>query len=206
MSARSSASSARNTEWCSVPASVRDGRRMPAVSRNLRGPSSVSSSVSMASRVVPGMSWTMERSSPMMRLNSVDLPALGLPTRATCGTPAWSVPAGRVSRRCRLGWRSRRGRRASSRADGGVLNLNGRPGSALIGAHRPEDHLVQQVAGAPAVCGAHRPRVAQAETDEIPNRRLPGLVVDLVRYEHDGGARPPHDSGRRQVLRRSRRW
>ena len=39
----------------------------------------------MLSRVVPGRSWTTERSSPMIRLNSVDLPTLGRPTMATEG-------------------------------------------------------------------------------------------------------------------------
>ena len=37
----------------------------------------------MASRVVPGTSCTMARSSPISRLNSVDLPALGRPTSTT---------------------------------------------------------------------------------------------------------------------------
>ena len=37
----------------------------------------------MASRVVPGRSCTMARSSPISRLNSVDLPALGRPTSTT---------------------------------------------------------------------------------------------------------------------------
>ena len=56
---------------------------MPAVSTNTIGPSSVSTSVSIASRVVPGRSCTTERSSPTSRLNSVHLPTLGRPTIAT---------------------------------------------------------------------------------------------------------------------------
>ena len=40
----------------------------------------------MLSRVVPGRSWTTERSSPISRLNRVDLPTLGRPTMATDGT------------------------------------------------------------------------------------------------------------------------
>ena len=39
--------------------------------------------IGAAGLVVPGMSWTTERSSPMRRLNSVDLPTLGRPTSAT---------------------------------------------------------------------------------------------------------------------------
>ena len=40
--------------------------------------------------VVPGMGETMERSSPTMRLRSVDLPTLGRPMMATCvGRSAW---------------------------------------------------------------------------------------------------------------------
>ena len=45
--------------------------------------------VSMESRVVPGRSWTTERSSPTRRLNSVLLPTLGRPTIATLG--GWLV-------------------------------------------------------------------------------------------------------------------
>ncbi len=58
---------------------------MPAVSTNTIGPSSVSTSVSMASRVVPGRSWTTDRSSPTKRLKSVLLPTFGRPTMATRG-------------------------------------------------------------------------------------------------------------------------
>src|SRR4051812_738006 len=61
-------------------------RRMPAVSTKRIGPSSVSTTVSTLSRVVPGTSCTTERSSPMRRLNSGDLPTFGRPTMATAGT------------------------------------------------------------------------------------------------------------------------
>src|SRR5438094_3113974 len=60
-------------------------RRMPAVSTNRTGPSSVSTTVSMVSLVVPGRSWTTARRSPIRRLNRVDLPTLGRPTMATMG-------------------------------------------------------------------------------------------------------------------------
>jgi len=79
------AANARSTEYDSGPRSVFDRRRMPAVSTKHSGPSSVSTTVSMVSRVVPGMSCTTARSSPMSRLNSVDLPTLGRPTSATRG-------------------------------------------------------------------------------------------------------------------------
>ena len=39
--------------------------------------------MSIASRVVPGRSWTTARSSPISRLNSVDLPTFGRPTSET---------------------------------------------------------------------------------------------------------------------------
>ena len=58
-------------------------RRMPAVSTNRIGPVCVSTIVSIASRVVPGRSWTTARSSPISRLNSVDLPTFGRPTSET---------------------------------------------------------------------------------------------------------------------------
>ncbi len=57
-------------------------RRMPAVSTKRSGPSSVSTMVSTASRVVPGMSCTTERSSPTRRLKRVDFPTFGRPTMA----------------------------------------------------------------------------------------------------------------------------
>src|SRR5260370_1146454 len=55
---------------------------MRGVSTTGRGPSGVSTMVSMASRVVPGSSWTTLRSSPTSRLKRVDLPTLGRPTIA----------------------------------------------------------------------------------------------------------------------------
>ena len=92
-------------------------RRSPAVSTNRSGPSSVSTTVSIASRVVPGMSCTTERSSPTSRLNSVDLPTFGRPTIATEKMP--SRRSGSASRS--LSGRSaarRRPRRAARRLPG----------------------------------------------------------------------------------------
>ncbi len=85
-------------ECCSVPRSVLDGRRSPAVSMNRTGPSGVSTTVSMASRVVPGMSCTMARSSPRSLLKSVDLPTLGRPMMATLGVPGSRSPLAPPSR------------------------------------------------------------------------------------------------------------
>ena len=180
MSARSSARRARSVACCSVPRSVLDGRRRPAVSMKHTGPSGVSTTVSMASRVVPGMSCTMERSSPRSRLKRVDLPTLGRPMMATLGvpgaTPSTPAPAGAAATRLV----ARRPRRAG-------------PGSK---AH----HLVEQVAGPAAVQGAHREGIAQAERDELPRRRLPVGVVDLVDDEAHRRPGPPDHLGRRQVL------
>src|SRR5437868_7381673 len=41
----------------------------------------------MRSRVMPGSSPTIDRRSPIRRLNKVDLPTLGRPTIATSGSP-----------------------------------------------------------------------------------------------------------------------
>jgi len=123
--------------------------------------------------VVPGMSWTTERSSPSSLLKSVDLPTLGRPMMAT----AASRPSRPGRRRCRL------------------LLLLGRE------RWRQElDHGVQQVAGAPAVQRADRERIAHAEGDELPRRRLAVGVVDLVDHQPDRWPGAPDDLGRGQVL------
>ena len=130
MSARSRARSARRVACCSVPRSVFDGRRSPAVSMKQTGPSGVSTTVSMASRVVPGMSCTMERSSPSSRLKSVDLPTLGRPMMATRG-PLPGATASAVSA-------------PSSPA-------SARDAVAPLAAPREQaHHLVEQVARSPA--------------------------------------------------------
>ena len=104
-------------------------------------PVSVSTSVSIASRVVPAMSWTTARSAPTRRLNSVLLPTFGRPTIATRGGAASSgIPS--VVRRQPLARRVRR------RAAG----LVGEP---------LEDH-VEQVAGTSTVQRAHRARARPA--------------------------------------------
>src|SRR5262245_9290056 len=66
---------------------------MPAVSTRRTGPSSVSITVSIESRVVPGRSWTTDRSSPVSWLKRVDLPTLGRPTMATATPSGEPAPA-----------------------------------------------------------------------------------------------------------------
>src|SRR5829696_5214599 len=58
-------------------------RRSPAVSTRMTGRPSTSSSVSIASRVVPARSETITRSEPRKALTSEDFPALGRPITAT---------------------------------------------------------------------------------------------------------------------------
>ena len=56
---------------------------MPAVSMKTYLPNSFSTTVSVASRVVPATSETIIRSSPATRLMREDLPTFGLPMTAT---------------------------------------------------------------------------------------------------------------------------
>mmetsp|Transcript_5813 Transcript_5813/g.12841 ORF Transcript_5813/g.12841 Transcript_5813/m.12841 type:complete len:296 (-) Transcript_5813:708-1595(-) len=86
ISARLMALRARSTDSCSAP-SLESATlvllRMPAVSIKVRRcPDGSVTSVSTASRVVPLMSHTMERSSPQMAFNRLLLPTLGRPTMA----------------------------------------------------------------------------------------------------------------------------
>ena len=120
------------------------------------GPSSVSTTVSIESRVVPGRSWTTERSSPMRRLNSVDLPTLGRPTRATEKTLS---PPNRSSRRRR---RARRRRRSSP-----VPSSSAVPGVRWLGstAHRSSSRSpVPRPCRALTGWGSPRPRPTNSHT------------------------------------------
>ena len=65
-----------------MPISTLPRRRIPAVSIRVIFWPSQTNSVSMASRVVPGMALTMERSTCSSALSSDDLPTLGRPTIA----------------------------------------------------------------------------------------------------------------------------
>ena len=154
---------------------------MPAVSTNTIGPSSVSTSVSIESRVVPAMSWTTERSSPTSRLNSVDLPTFGRPTMAT------------------------RGGGGSSAVHGCSVELDVDIGRAVVrlrlGCGRePGHHLVEQVTGAPSVQRAHRERLSEAEGEELPAVVLPAVVVRLVDDDDHLLAAAPQPRGDRLVV------
>ena len=154
---------------------------MPAVSMNLMGPSSVSTIVSIVSRVVPGMSWTTARSSPISRLNRVDLPTFGRPTSATENTPSLGSASlfvvGRRPRACP-------------------------PTDARLGRGQQLDESVEHVAGAAAVegadaaCGSPSPRDSASQM-----RRLAADVVDLVHdQQHGAGGQLAHDLGDAGVL------
>ncbi len=65
------------------PLATRPGRRMPAVSTMRNRRRCQMSGLSIASRVVPGMSLTITRSSRSSRFTSDDLPTFGRPTIAT---------------------------------------------------------------------------------------------------------------------------
>ena len=97
-SARPMALSARSAEKRSAsgPEATFPRRRMPAVSTSRTVRPSHSSVVSIASRVVPGTSLTMTRSSPRSALSSDDLPTFGRPTIAMRGTR--SVSSSRIRR------------------------------------------------------------------------------------------------------------
>ena len=141
---------------CSVPRSVLDGRRSPAVSMKRTGPSGVSTTVSMASRVVPGMSCTIERSSPSSWLKSVDLPTLGRPMMATL-------------RRARDRCRSRP--LGPPPAPSAVSSSS----SSRRERHREQRHdLVEQVAGPPPVQRAHRIRDRPGRARRTPRPPTPG--------------------------------
>ena len=118
----------------------------------------------MLSRVVPGRSWTTARSSPISRLNRVDLPTLGRPTSATDTVRGSS---GSAPAPVALDIRA-------------VLVLLGRRGQ--LG-----EHLVEQVAGAAAVQRGDRERLAEAEAHQLPDHRFATGVVDLVGDDDHGG-------------------
>ena len=67
----------------STASSTRERRRTPAVSTSRKSRPSRWNGTRMLSRVVPGCSLAITRSSPIRRLTSVDLPTLGRPMIAT---------------------------------------------------------------------------------------------------------------------------
>ena len=79
-----------NTLYFSIPASIRPLLRTPAVSTNVMFVSSYEKLTSIASRVVPGVSETIDLSSPTILFTSIDLPTLGRPTIANLICPSTS--------------------------------------------------------------------------------------------------------------------
>src|ERR1700737_3666226 len=67
---------------------------MPGVSRKAIGPRDSLRIPTIRLRVVCGLAETMETFCPRMRLRSVDLPALGRPTRATTPNFVSRLPRG----------------------------------------------------------------------------------------------------------------
>ncbi len=150
------------------------GRRGPAAPRSTRCPARsgtcVASRRCRRSRPSPrasrprcprrrgwcrGRRGSTDRSSPTSRLNSVDLPTLGRPTRATRGMPwvAGPVP-------------TRSGRPSSPRYPRAARRRPARAIDCLGG--QQADHVVEQVAGPPPVQGADRPRRPEAEGHGVP--------------------------------------
>ena len=64
-------------------------------------------------------------------------------------------------------------------------------GLGISGFRQLLDHVVEQIADAPSVQGAHHRRLAEPETCELPGIDLPPLGVDLVRDQDDCPACAP---------------
>ena len=132
-----------------------------------------SARVSTASRVVPGISLTIIRSSRSNRLTSDDLPAFGRPTIATddlgrTGPVIVAAAARRAVVVARLPARRPVARRAGTRCD----------------------DRVEQVADALAVLGRDLEHRVEAELIELERAGLGPLVVGLVDGEDDRPVRP----------------
>ena len=166
------------------------GRRMPAVStmRNCRR--CHISTASTASRVVPGISETIIRSSRSSRLTSDDLPAFGRPTIATAvSAVACSPGADRCERCCSSSYRRRS--RSRPRADAGS---------------RLHD-LVEQIADALSVLGAHLDDRIEAELIQLERTVPRAPIVGLVDRENRRArwrCAPPRQSPDRQATSPSR--
>ena len=84
---------------------------------------------------MPGRSWTTARSSPIRRLNSVDLPTLGRPTTATAGTSGRTgSPPPPSASSASMGWRLSSGNRATTSSSRSPVR---RPCRALTGQGSP---------------------------------------------------------------------
>ena len=175
--------------------------------------------VSIASRVVPGTSDTIERSSPRRALSRLDLPTLGRPTKAIAAGSAssaaiaashfaasGSIAARSMSgsslvavvavRRVRLvadheGLQATRGDLVGPRLGIGLARL-ARELALALGRQRPDDR-VEQVTGPAAVRGGDRVGLVPAHGVELGALELALLVVGLVDRHDDRRLGPPQD-------------
>ena len=172
----------------------------------------------MASRVVPGTSDTIARSSPRSALSRLDLPTFGRPTNAIAAG-SWSASAAiAASQRAASGSIAARSMSGSAVVAVGLVGLGvaddvrlepaGRdlvgPGLGLglaglarelalaLGRQRPDDR-VEQVAGAAAVRRRDRVGLVPAEGVELGALELALLVVGLVDRDDDRRLRPAQD-------------
>ena len=137
------------------PRATRPALRMPAVSTMRTFLRCQARTLSTGSRVVPGTSDTIIRSSRNRRLTSDDFPALGRPTMATASSAGACPP-----------WRS-------SSSVGAAASGDARAGSRRI-------DLVHQVADTPSVLGAHLDHGIEAQAIEVERSGFGALVVGLV--------------------------
>ncbi len=188
-------------------------RRSPAVSTRRSSRPCHSSDVSMASRVVPGISLTMARSSPSSWFSSDDLPTLGRPTMAMRGIGA-SRRSQPIVSRVIAGPRARRplARRARCPRRCGRPGPRPRPRGACARARR-RTRRASALTMASSRSPVPRPcRALMAYQSSQPRRRnsralqLEALVVGLVDgHDHrrlSAGAASPRPPGRRA----SHRW
>ncbi len=134
-------------------------RRNPAVSTKRNGPSSVSTTVSIASRVVPGMSCTTDAvftDEPVEQRRLADV-------RTADDRDVEDAVVERVGRVALL------------------------PVVVVLVRFRQRGHdRVEQLARQPTVNRRHRHRIAETEPGELPDVGLAALVVDLVHDDDHG--------------------
>ena len=195
---------------CPRPSSGAAGRRCRRASA---ARPSTSSSVSIASRVVPARSETITRSEPRKALTSEDLPTLGRPITATARRPrrprrgrsrrrsrAARRP-GRAGRRCR--GRARRRRRAArrARASGTRRRAWSSPGRSTLLATTITGHVAAaQDLGELGVAGAQ----PGARVDDEQRRASASAIASRAwRLDRPRPARPRR-RGRRRRCRSGR--
>ena len=180
------------------------------------------SRVSIASRVVPGMSETIIRSWPSSALSRLDLPTFGRPTSAIAGgsssdSLAMSAshlrrgildrPVGRLARPRRPASSSvsssspttyASSRPASTSRENASASVSRclRASSASDSGGSASDDLVEQVRDAAAVDRGDRVGPLPAEGVELGRLELALRVVALVDGDEDRRLRPPQQLGR----------